>query len=161
MYASRLASSIKASWPDIDVTIFYMDLQTFGKGFTEFVNNWENRIKFVREMPGSIEQNPSTGGLIVKVEEKEENKVVEHEFDMVVLSVGITPGRDTDKLATMLGVEMDADGFFKATDPFNITTTKNQRVFLAGACNGPKDIAESIAQANSCAERVMVLLGER
>lgn len=161
MYASRLASTIKSNWPDTEITIFYMDLQTFGKGFTEFVREWSGRVTFVREMPGSIEQNPSTGNLLIRFEDKEGNKVIERAFDMVVLSVGITPSADTQKLADMLGVEIDAHGFFKTADAFNLAVTKNPRVFLAGTCHGPMDIADSIAQANSCAERVMVLLGER
>lgn len=161
MYASRLASAIKTNWPDTDITVFYMDLQTFGKGFTEFMRQWSDRIRFLREMPGSIERDASTGDLLIRVEEKEGNKVVEHAFDMVVLSVGLTPGPDTRKLAEMFGVEMDVHGFFKTNDPFNLATTKNSRVFLAGTCHGPMDIADSIAQANSCAERVLVLLGER
>jgi heterodisulfide reductase subunit A len=161
MYASRLASTIKANWPETDVTIFYMDLQTFGKGFTEFIGRSGDRIKFVREMPGSVERDPSTGDLVIKVEDKETNRVAEHAFDMVVLSVGITPAPDTRKLAEMLNVEIDVHGFFKTADPLNLAATKNPRVFLAGACQGPKDIADSIAQANSCAEKVMVVLGER
>jgi heterodisulfide reductase subunit A len=161
MYASRLASTIKANWPDSEVTIFYMDLQTFGKGFTEFVDDWSNRVRFLREMPGSVELNPATGDLVVKVEEKGANKVSEYAFDMVVLSVGITPSPGAERLANMLGVEIDAHGFLKAAESFNLTATKNPRVFLAGACNGPKDIAESITQADSCAEKVMVLLGEK
>ena len=161
MYASRLASTIKANWPETDITIFYMDLQTFGKGFTEFIERSSEQITFIREMPGSIEREPSTGDLVIKVEEKETNKVAERAFDVVVLSVGITPGPDTQKLAEMLDVEIDVHGFFKTADPLNVAATKNSRVFLAGACQGPKDIADSIAQANSCAEKVMVVLGER
>ena len=161
MYASRLASTIKANRPETDIMIFYMDLQTFGKGFTEFIERSSEHITFVREMPGSVERDPSTGDLVIKVEDKAANKVVEHAFDMVVLSVGITPAPDTTKLAEMLGVEIDVHGFFRTADPLNLAATKNPRVFVAGACQGPKDIADSIAQANSCAEKVMVVLGER
>lgn len=155
-YAMRFARLAKYQNPDCQVSIFYIDLQTAGKGFAEFYEECKKDIRFVRGVPVEIWEAPS-GELEVKFENIAEGKVNRETFDLVVLSVGMVPRKDSWDAARILGINMGDDGFFN-TNPLNSTETNVEGIFLAGACQGAKDIPDSIAHGISAAERVMEAL---
>jgi len=155
-YAMRFARLLKYQNPNTEVSIFYIDLQTAGKGFAEFYEECKESIRFIRGMPVEILEAHS-GELEVKFENILEGKVNRETFDLVVLSVGIVPRKDSWDLARILGINLGEYGFLD-TNLFDSTETNVRGVFLAGTCQGPKDIPDSIAHGMAAAERAMEVL---
>jgi len=154
-YATRFARLIKHQDPEAKVTIFYIDLQTAGKGFAEFFEECRGQIRFVRGIP--VEVTGAAGDrLMVRFEDSAQGKQLKEEFDLVVLSTGIGPRKDSWGLAKVLGVNLDEYGFFDSPDGVE---TNVEGVFLAGTCQGPKDIPGSIAHGQAAAERAVPFLG--
>jgi len=156
-YAIRLARLITYQTPDAEVTIFYIDLQTAGKGFAQFYKECQESIRFIRGVPIEILEAPSDE-LEVRFENISQGRVERENFDLVVLSVGIAPRKDSWELAKVLGINLGDDGFFDTKEPFNSVETNVEGIFLAGACQGSKDIPDSIAHGISAAERAMEVL---
>lgn len=155
-YAMRFARLIKYQNPNAEVTIFYIDLQTAGKGFDKFYEECKESIRFVRGVPVEILEAPS-GELEMKFENILEGKGNREVFDLVVLSVGMVPMKDSRDLARILGINFGDEGFFDAK-PFDSTETNVEGVFLAGTCQGPKDICDSIAHGMTAAKRATEVL---
>ncbi len=155
-YAMRFARLIKYQNPNAEVTIFYIDLQTAGKGFAEFYEECKESIRFIPGVPVEILEAHS-GELKVKFENILEGKVNREVFDLVVLSVGMVPRKDSWDLARILGINLGDEGFFD-TKPLNSIETNVEGVFLAGTCQGPKDIPDSIAHGMAAAKRAMEVL---
>lgn len=156
-YAMRFARLIKYQNPDAQVTIFYIDLQTAGKGFAQFYQECRESIRFIRGVPVEILPTPSSE-LEVRFENISEGKVERETFDLVTLSVGIAPRKDSWDLAKILGINLADYGFFDTKEPFNSVETNVEGIFLAGTCQGPKDIPDSIAHGIAAAETVMEVL---
>ncbi|MBW1895439.1 MAG: CoB--CoM heterodisulfide reductase iron-sulfur subunit A family protein [Deltaproteobacteria bacterium] len=157
-YAMRMAEALSHRYPQIKVTIFYMDIQNCGKDFSKFYERSKNHVRFVRYMPGDIFQGEGDC-LAVCCGDEENGKAVRETFDLVVLSVGIMPGLSNPGLARLLKLDLDRHGFLTPADSIDSTTTIRQGVFLAGTAQGPKDIADSIAQAGQAVQRVARYLG--
>ena len=82
--------------------------------------------------------------------------LIEQEVDMVILAVGLEPSDGANELSKMTGVELDSDGWFVESDSLlDPVSTKRQGITIAGVCQGPKDIPDSVAQASSAAARVL------
>ena len=158
-YAMKFAGLIKYQNPDTRVTIFYIDLQTTGKGFGQFYENYKESIRFVRGVPVEILQT-SSSELEVRFEDIAQGKVCRDTFDLVVLSVGISPGNNSWDLARILGINLAEDGFLEAKHPLNSNETNVDGIFVAGTCQGPKDIPDSISHGIAAASKVMQVLGE-
>jgi heterodisulfide reductase subunit A len=158
-YAMKLAGLIKYQSPDTRVTIFYIDLQTAGKGFAQFYEEYKEGVRFVRGVPVEILQTVS-GELEVKFEDISQGKVCRDTFDLVVLSVGISPGKSTWDLARILGINLADDGFFDKKDLLSSNETNVDGIFVAGACQGPKDIPDSISHGIAAASKAMQVLAE-
>ncbi len=160
MYASKLARLIRSELPDAELTIFYMDFQTFGLGFDEFYRSAkeDDKIQFVRGIPAKIFGFPYDR-LTVRYANSMTGEAIEDKFDLIVLSAAITPGENTQELASMLDVETDEHGFFKNTvlEPVG---TKQAGVFIAGTCQSPKDIPQSMEQAKAAAGAAVKFLAE-
>jgi len=109
-------------------------------------------------MPGDIFQGERDQLTVCYGDEKERHAVREP-FDLVVLSVGIMPGSNNASLADILELDLDKYGFFAFADSLDSTSTSQQGIFLAGTAQGPKDIADSMAQAGQAAYRVAQHLG--
>ena len=157
-YAMRMAEAIRHRHPEIKVSIFYMDIQNCGKNFSKFYERCKENIRFVRFMPGDIFQG-ERDQLIVCYGDENDGHAVRELFDLVVLSVGIMPGSGNASLADILELDLDKHGFFAFADSLDSTSTSRQGIFLAGTAQGPKDIADSMAQAGQAAHRVAQYLG--
>lgn len=156
-YAMKLAGLIKYQSPDTQVTIFYIDLQTAGKGFAQFYEKYKESIRFVRGVPVEIVQTVS-GELELKFEDISQGKVCRDTFDLVVLSVGISPRKGTWDLARILGINLSDDGFFDTKDCLSSNETNVDGIFVAGTCQGPRDIPDSIAHGTAAASKAMQVL---
>jgi heterodisulfide reductase subunit A len=153
----KLAGLIKYQNPDTQVTIFYIDLQTAGKGFAQFYEEYKKSIRFVRGVPVEILQTAS-GDLEVRFEDISQGKVCRDTFDLVVLSVGISPGNKSWDLARILGINLSDDGFFGEKDSLSANETNVDGIFIAGTCQGPRDIPDSIAHGISAASKVLQMV---
>lgn len=137
---------------DIDITICYIDIRAAGKGYEEYyARARRSGIRFVRGIPANIEYNHRTGMLQAFVNDMNSDLDLNLECDLVVLSLA-TELSDNDTLLNMLGVAKDEYGFIREYHPkIKPTATFTNNIFVAGSCQGPKDISESIAQAESAA----------
>ena len=159
-YAMRLARLIKYQDPDAEVTIFYIELQTAGKGFIQFYQEYRGSIRFIRGVPVEVSQ-ASSGALEVKFEDISQGKVCREIFDLVVLSVGISPRNDSWDLAKILGINLADHGFFDIKENLGSNATNVEGIFLAGTCQGPKDIPDSIAHGIAAASKTIQVLNVR
>jgi len=155
MYSLKLAHLLKEKLPNSEIYEYYIDMRAFGKGYEEFYNRIAHEgVNIIRGRTAKVEK--SGNDLIVRSEDIEGQKIIEQKTDMVVLAVGLEPGEDAAKIAAMLGINVDADGWFNelnyVSDPVNTFTGG---VAIAGVCQGPKDIPDSVAQASAAASRVL------
>jgi heterodisulfide reductase subunit A len=134
-----------------DVTIFYMDIRAYGKGFDEmFERAVRSGVKFVRSRPGTV--IPNGRGLEVVYEDTFSGELCRETFDMVVLATALTPPPTLGKLAKILGIELADDGFIKTRDmEGKFVTTTRDGIYACGCATGPKDIPDSITEASAAA----------
>jgi heterodisulfide reductase subunit A len=158
MYATKEAVIAREHDPNIEASIFYIDLRAFGKGFDDYVTSAEKThgVRYVRAMVSKVYEQPETGNLEIRyVDEKGE--VATEEFDLVVLSVGVQINDQVRDQAKTLGVEVDPFGFTKKPT-FEPLATSRPGVFTCGVFNGPKDIPETVSEASgaaACASAVL------
>ena len=162
-YAVKDAVLIKEHESNSLVTIFYIDMRAFGKGFQEFVNRAKSEfgIEFIRSNPGEISENTKTDNLIILFEDPITRTVQNISFDLVVLCPALIPRKGVKELANTLGIELDNYGFLKLEDPVRkpLDTTVSG-IFACGYCVGPKtgDVPDSITQGSATAARVAEVL---
>ncbi|MBN1316813.1 MAG: CoB--CoM heterodisulfide reductase iron-sulfur subunit A family protein, partial [Anaerolineales bacterium] len=109
---------LKDHYPDTDITVYYMDIRAFGKGFEDlFMRSKANGVKYVRGLPGEVIGAPDTGNLIACVENTTTGKLEKQEFDMLVLSVGAEPRRETDLVRQLFTLSRASDGFLMEAHP--------------------------------------------
>lgn len=158
-YALRTSESIKYKDPDLDITIFYMDIQTTGKSFPAFYETCKNDIRFIRSIPVDIFP-VENDNLNIRLFDEATGVPEMEAFDLIVLSIGIMPNPENEKMSALMGIPLDQDGFFEYSDKLNKTATSNDGIFLAGTAQGPKNIAASIAHAGQAVGGVLKYLGE-
>jgi len=146
---------------DVDIYICFNDIRAFGKGYEEFYRRARDLdINFVAGIPSEVRSAPD-GSLYLRVYEKGINKLLELHADLVVLANSLVPGRDFDKISETFHVSRSADGFFLEAHPkLRPLESPTAGIFLAGACQGPKDIPDSVAQASGAAVKAIDLLSE-
>jgi len=160
MYATKEAVIAKEHAPGLEAALFYMDMRCYGKGFDRYYERAESEygVRFVRSRISGIEENTSTGNLILKYETPDGDYHSE-EFDLVVLSVGLNPPKDAVRLADMLGIQLNPYGFGESLE-FRPLESTRPGVYMAGAFQGPKDVPETVMQASGAASLVERLLAE-
>ena len=141
-----MARLIKDRQPETEVTFFYIDVQTFGKDFEQFYREVQEDIQMIRAIPADIYETGDQG-LKVNFVNHPLHETREEIFDLVVLSVGITPGKDIGSLSRIFKIDPDQFGFLKGYDK-EISVPGNG-VFTAGTIQGPMSIPEAIADAGS------------
>jgi len=162
MYATKEASIAKEANPDIDITIYYMDIRAYGKDFQQYYDHAkELGVKYIRGRPSSVYENKDKS-VNIRYKNTQTGKVEENTVDMLVLSTAIIPSPGNKKLGETLGIEVDENGFFKQesllTDP--IQSTK-KGIFLAGCIQGPKDIPDSVSMASGAAAKAVAPIKDR
>ena len=151
---------LKDHYPDIDITVFYMDIRAFGKGFEDlYMRSKAAGVKYIRGLPGEVTEDPETHNLRVVVENTTAGRLEEHELDMLVLSIGAVPRRDSEVVRQLLTLSRTPDGFFMESHPkLKPVDAPTGGVFLAGCAESPKDIKDSVTQASAAASRAGILL---
>ena len=144
--------------PGAEITVFYIDIRAFGKGFEEFYDRVRREgVLYRRGNPSEVLRRGDH--LVVRAEDILLGEMVEVEADLVVLAVGIAPRQDSQSVAEMLHIARDQDGFFREDHPkVRIVESGVPGVFLAGCCQGPKDIPDTVAHAKAAASAAMILL---
>ncbi|MCJ7796590.1 MAG: FAD-dependent oxidoreductase, partial [Thermoleophilia bacterium] len=142
-------------------TIFHNDIRSYGKDFERFYQRAERLpgVRFIRSYVSIGREIPETKNVTVRYA-TDADGVVEEEFDMVVLSVGMSPPADAQDLARIYGIELNSYGFCK-TNPVNPMETTRPGVFISGAFQGPIDIPESVMSASGASSQCGELLDYR
>jgi heterodisulfide reductase subunit A len=160
MYTAKQAHLAHDKIEGANITVFYMDVRAFGKGFEEFYDRVRAEgIVYRRGNPAEIYKRGDK--LIVRAEDTLLGRTVEVPADLVVLATGVQPRADSDQVADMLGLESSDDGFFAEAHPeLRPVGTHRRGIFLAGACQAPKDIPDTVAQAKAAASGAIVELSK-
>jgi heterodisulfide reductase subunit A2 len=160
MYGMKEAVIAKEHTPiQMDASIFYMDMRSYGKEFDAYRNRAEEEygIRFTRSRVAGVTEDPLTGNLFVHYVQDENPKT--EEFDMVVLAIGMQPPKDVKELAKNLGIKLNKYNFCE-TQTFSPMDTSKPGIFVCGAFSAPKDIPESVAQASGAAARAMGIIAD-
>jgi heterodisulfide reductase subunit A len=162
MNTIKAAQYLKDNYPNIDSTVFYMDLRAFGKGFEELLQRSKSSgVRYIRGLPGEVCEDPATGNLRVVVENTTLNALENYEFDLLVLAVGATPALGTEPVRQMVSLSKSPSGFLKEAHPkLRPVDTPTKGVYIAGAAESPKDVRESVTQASAAASRASILLNK-
>ena len=161
MYTAKHAMLTKDKYPDTEVYVFYIDVRTPGKNFDEFYRRAveEYGVKYIKGMVGKV--TPEGDVLKVQASDLLADKQLHIDADLVVLATAIEPDKSARSLATMLTASMDTNDFFTEAHPkLRPVESPTAGVFLSGACQGPKDIPETVSQAGAAASKVIGLLAK-
>ncbi|MBU0704074.1 MAG: FAD-dependent oxidoreductase, partial [Chloroflexi bacterium] len=152
MYATKEAIMTKEHEPDTDIAIFMMDMRAFSKGYYEYYRRAEERygVRYVRSRVSILRENPETHGLIVRYISDEDGQIIEEEFDLVVLSVGMEISESVRELGRRLNINLDEYGFCR-TDVFQPLQTSRPGILAVGPFREPKDIPESVMEGSGAA----------
>jgi len=142
-------------------TVFHNDIRSYGKDFERFYQRAENLpgVRFIRSYVSVGKEIPESKNVTLRYATPEDG-VKEEEFDLVVLSVGLNPPRDSKDIANKFGIELDSRGFCK-TNPLNPMETSRPGIFVSGAFQGPIDIPESVVTASGAGSLCGQLLAYR
>jgi heterodisulfide reductase subunit A-like polyferredoxin len=171
MYATKESIMIKEHEPDTEISVFMMDMRAFSKGYLEYYHRAEERygVRYVRSRVSILRENPETHGLVVRYVTPPSSppqaggtgggysSIVEEEFDLVVLSVGMEIPQETRELARRLNVQVDEYGFCR-THLLQPLHTSREGIFAVGPFREPKDIPESVVEGTGAAAAAGKLL---
>ncbi|MFA5236470.1 MAG: CoB--CoM heterodisulfide reductase iron-sulfur subunit A family protein [Methanoregula sp.] len=158
MYSLKHAHQITEKIPGCIPYIFYMDIRSFGKAYEEFYYRIQDEgAKFIRGRVANILEDPKTKNLHVYADDTLLDRPVDMEVDLVVLAAAIEPKADTERTRRLFGVSCTGDGWLQEAHPkLNPCGTTTAGVFLAGVCQGPKDIPDTVASAEGAASAASI-----
>jgi heterodisulfide reductase subunit A len=160
MYATKEAIIAKEHEPDLECTIFFIDMRAFGKGFDAYYERAkELGIRYVRCRPSSIKEDSKTKDLKITYLD-DSGDITTEVFSMAVLSTGLRAPAEVRELANKFGVELNDYGFAR-TASFAPVESSKPGVYVCGPFAGPKDIPETVTEASAGAGKAMALLKER
>ncbi len=153
MYMAKEGVVTREHAPDTKVTIFFNDIRVIGKNQDEFIERAKNEygLNYYHGIPGDIRENPDNHNLLVKHANLDTGDVEVSEFDLVVLANAVTPRKDANELAKLLGIEQNDFGFFKTKNSSEDLRSTREGVLVTGCCQSPDDIANSVAKAGGAA----------
>jgi len=159
MYTAKQAHLLRDKIPDAHITVLYMDVRAFGKGFEEFYERVQKEhIIYRRGNPSEVYRK--NGKLAVRGEDTLLGEPFELEADLVVLAGGLEPRKEEDFLRGLLGLEKSPDRFYAEAPGLDPIMTGVEGIFLAGCCQGPKDIPDTVAQASGAASLACAVLAK-
>ncbi len=157
MYALKEAIFIKEKNPEAEVTIFYMDIRAFGKGYYRYyLKARDLGVNFTRCRVSRIRENPQSKNLFLLASTEDGNNI-SGEFDLVVLSVGQCPSPYTAELSQALGINTNKWGFIETQDFCQVKTAR-EGIYVCGSAAAPADISETVIQASAAACEASILL---
>ncbi|MCX8111312.1 MAG: FAD-dependent oxidoreductase [Syntrophorhabdaceae bacterium] len=151
MYATEEAIISKEHQHDIEPTIFYMDIRTFGKGYEHLFEQARNKygVRYIKSLVSRVIEDPETKDLEICFIDEAGSYKTEH-FELVVLSIGLRPSKQLKQLADILDVKLNSYGFIE-THPQRPLATLKEGIYLCGACGSPKDITETVIDGSGVA----------
>jgi heterodisulfide reductase subunit A len=151
---------LKEHYPDMEVKVFYIDIRAFGKGFEDLYQRSRGQgVKYIRGLPGDVQEDPESHDLILHVENTATNRLEKHRVEMLVLSQGLVPTEDMNKIQEMLSLQKTSDGFYLEAHPkLQPVDSASKGIFFAGTAEGPKDIKDAVTQASAAAARAARLM---
>ena len=158
MYSLKHAHQIYEKIPGAQVYLFYMDIRSFGKAYEEFYYRIQDEgAKFIRGRVANILEDPKTKNLHVYADDTLLDRPIDLEVDLVVLASAVQPSEDTNRTRKLFGVSCSMDGWLLEAHPkLNPCGTTTAGVFLAGVCQGPKDIPDTVASAEGAASAASI-----
>lgn len=161
MHAAKQAVLTRIHHPEARASIYFMDVRAHGKGFDEFVERARNvhGVIYRRSIISQLYLNPENENLIIETSDHRNNRKVEEEFELVVLSSGFQPSAPCSELIGRLGLKTNPYGFMTAGFAEPVSTSR-PGVFVCGGIETPKDIPETVIQAGAAASGAAVLLAE-
>jgi heterodisulfide reductase subunit A len=158
MYTAKHAHLVRDKVPDANITVFYMDVRAFGKGYEEFYDRVRHeRVTYRRGEPSEIYRRGDK--LVVLAEDTTLGEPVEVEADLVILATAIVPRKSVADVAELLGMERSPDGFFQEADAnLRPVDTNVENIFVAGCCQSPKDIPDTVSEAKAAASSALRVL---
>ncbi len=158
MYTAKQASLTKDRIPGARITICYIDIRAFGKGYEQFYDQTQRKgVLYRKGIPSEVYQR--SGKLIVKADDELLGEPYEEEADLVVLATGLTQRNDANRVRSLLKLSQSPDRFYLEAHPkLRPLDTATDGIFLAGTCQGPKDIADTLSQAHGTASRATIPL---
>ncbi len=137
--------------PNVEPTIFYMDIRAYGKDFDAYYERAKNDggVRFIRSMVSRVVEDPKTRNLNITYLDENQQLITET-FDMVVLAVGLKTSDESQKLAAEMGIDLN-ESRFVATTSFEPVQTNIPGIFVAGMLQGPKDIPQTVMEASAAA----------
>lgn len=163
MYGLKHAHLIKEK-TGAEVYQMYIDMRCFGKGYEEFYKRVSDEgVNFIRGKPSQVTNialsEEEKGKLIVVCEDTLLSSMIRVPVDMVILSVAMEPRSDAGEIARLFSLGRSADGFLEESDhKFDPLGTMIDGVYIAGCCQGPKDIPDTVAQASGVAAKALALI---
>jgi heterodisulfide reductase subunit A2 len=158
MYALKYAHLLKDKCGHAtEVYNFYIDMRCFGKGYEEFYRRVQSEgVRMVRGKAARVEEKD--GILTVTAEDTLSDRIVKVAVEMVILCTAMEARSDANAVARIFGISIGSDGFFQEEHPkLEPVSTPTSGVFLAGTCQGPKDIPDTVAQAKGAAAEALAL----
>ena len=155
MYSIKQGQLLMGALPLADITIYYIDIRSFGKGFEEFYQRSKGMgVTFIKGKIGSITEM-ADGNLKLKYEEIKTGRTKETIHDLVVVATGVLPNMDVTSMFNGNALELDKFNFIKQADEFiSPSKTSSRGVFVSGSASGPKDIPDTILSAGCTAAEV-------
>jgi heterodisulfide reductase subunit A2 len=166
MYSLKYSHLLKEKLPDTDVYQLYIDMRCAGSGYEEFYERLqEEGVNFVRgraaEVTNLPEKPEEKGKLVVVCDDTLIRRKRRIPVDMVIMSCALEPMSDADRTARIFSLSRKADGFFLERHPkLDPVATMTDGVFVAGCCQSPKDIPDTVAQASAAAARVLAMISK-
>lgn len=157
MVAAKQTIITKEHDPSVDCTVFYNNQTCYGKGFDEFYKKASALgVRYIIGRPFDVKEDPDTHNLLLRYEDEVAGALRQEEVELLVLSTGLVPNNRNERLAKVLKIELDQNGFFREVDPLNRPLeTAVPGIYLAGGATGPIDISESVAQATAAAMKAV------
>ncbi len=157
-YTAKQALWLREHLPDSEVAVLYIDVRTFGKGYEELYEEAQKKgVIYKKGVPSEVFRRGEK--VVLRGEDVLLGQPYEDEFDLVVLATGLVPSEGAQSLRSLLKLPLSPDGFFMEVHPkLRPLDTAVDGIFLAGTCQGPKDIADTLAQAHGAASRATTVL---
>lgn len=153
---------IKEHWPETEIYVFYVDIRAYGKGFEDLYKRAKKEgVMFIRGLPAEMIEDKKTRNLWLIGENTLLKEPYKMEFDMVILSVGLEPRKDSEVIQRLLTLSRTQDGFFMEAHPkLRPVDAATGGIFFAGCAESPKDIKDSVTQASAAAARAGILMAK-
>lgn len=160
MYAAKQSIIAKEHDPEVEASVFYMEMRAFGKDFDKYVDKAKNEagVLYKRAMISNVIEDRNSGDLTINYVDEHDRRIQET-FDMVILSIGFEPRADQQAFADVFGIQNDEYGF-ASTSRLRPVETSRKGIYVAGIYQGPKDIPETVIQGSGAAASAMALLGD-